>query len=404
MTDTPSPTGPHTACPTTVLCDVGRRADAAAAVLWPDDDDYRAALALTEEAGEVARATIKHGHAVRDGLCKGQGPDWWMEQKAAELAQVVLVAARIAYADGIDLAGALADEVAALEDRAAALDPPPAWKVKTLRVDRLADLPVCSMFNCPDGFAKNPRNRWADANKHVHLPISRTPIYVDGVGSPSAEGLAALLDEKLAAADVTGPAERTARHRVFSRHADEMRREVEAYADAHGLVAGPGYELSGEWDAHGRLVNVLALPVAGFPVARAACLAAASDPSIGGDPTPAGASDDYTAGWYDEAGEFEVSDVVTGDGQTFAEHVFDDMAKHPIPAVDAAHVAPRGWGKAAPPPDVDLGDGHPIDEPWHGQLTSDKGAPTPFGGPPLPKQVVAMLVAGVSNFARWVGR
>lgn len=234
-----------------------------------------------------------------------------------------------------------------------------------LRIDKLADLPVCDVPTCPDGRAVADRTRWAIGNVHVHLPISRTPIYVRSDGVASDEGLAALLDEMRNAAVVTGPAERTERHRVFSRDAGEMRRELVAYADAHGLVAGPGHELSGEWDAHGRLVDVRVMPVTGFQVARAACLAAASDPSIGGDPTP------------------------------------PCSAFTPAGKVRATPLGRDGWPAG---PDVDLGDGHPIDEPWHGRTPYQRptdGLPTTR---PLPLALRDTVVSGLAAFARWAGR
>ena len=84
-------------------------------LLWPDETTEEAALALCEEAGEVARAVIKRNHAI-----KGSGdrePSDWSANLRRELAQVVVVAMKMAEREGFSLAQMIVDEREALDAR-----------------------------------------------------------------------------------------------------------------------------------------------------------------------------------------------------------------------------------------------------------------------------------------------
>lgn len=83
--------------------------------LWPSETVEEAALALCEEAGEVARAVIKRNHQDRN---EGDRPETdWTANLRVELAQVVIVAMKMAEREGFSLAEAIFDEMAALERR-----------------------------------------------------------------------------------------------------------------------------------------------------------------------------------------------------------------------------------------------------------------------------------------------
>lgn len=71
---------------------------------WPTMTAESEALALAEEAGEVCRAVVKRRHGVRGSS------DAWTRALQREIAQVVVVAARLAALEGFSLAEALADE------------------------------------------------------------------------------------------------------------------------------------------------------------------------------------------------------------------------------------------------------------------------------------------------------
>lgn len=94
---------------------VVRLADA----LWPGETIEEAALALCEEAGEVARAVIKRNHADRS---EGDRPPTdWTANLRDELAQVVIVAMKMAEREGFSLSEAIVEQMAALDRRRNAL-------------------------------------------------------------------------------------------------------------------------------------------------------------------------------------------------------------------------------------------------------------------------------------------
>ncbi len=99
------------------LAKIGRDASAEVERLWPDETIHQAGLALAEEVGEDGRAITKRGHAQRNGTCKGMYPNEWTDNLRTELAQVVMVAARIAWSEGFDLAAACSQEIDALRSR-----------------------------------------------------------------------------------------------------------------------------------------------------------------------------------------------------------------------------------------------------------------------------------------------
>lgn len=83
--------------------------------LWPGETTEEAALALCEEAGEVARAVIKRNHQTRhegDRAAK----DWTADLRV-ELAQVVIVAMKMAEREGFSLWGAVAEQMTVLDER-----------------------------------------------------------------------------------------------------------------------------------------------------------------------------------------------------------------------------------------------------------------------------------------------
>lgn len=83
--------------------------------LWPGETIEEAALALCEEAGEVARAIIKRNHAeVGSG---DRAPDDWDANLRTELAQVVVVAMKMAEREGFSLIHAVLDELTRLDQR-----------------------------------------------------------------------------------------------------------------------------------------------------------------------------------------------------------------------------------------------------------------------------------------------
>lgn len=87
-------------------------------LLWPGETLEEAGLALSEEAGEVARAIIKRSHALRhEG---DREPFDWADNLRREVAQVVVVCAKMAHFEGFDLGAAVEAELRALEDRARA--------------------------------------------------------------------------------------------------------------------------------------------------------------------------------------------------------------------------------------------------------------------------------------------
>lgn len=84
------------------------RIDAITSLLWPGETIEEAALALCEEAGEVARAVIKRNHQARhEG---DRAPANWAENLRVELAQVVVVAMKIAEREKFDLAVAVDEQ------------------------------------------------------------------------------------------------------------------------------------------------------------------------------------------------------------------------------------------------------------------------------------------------------
>lgn len=70
-------------------------------------------LIVTEEAGEVARAVLKHAQGIRGSA------SYWMKNLEEELAGVVTAAAACAVHNGIDLEMALANHLADLPEIAA---------------------------------------------------------------------------------------------------------------------------------------------------------------------------------------------------------------------------------------------------------------------------------------------
>lgn len=95
-----------------------RRALRLCGLLWPSETPERAGLALAEEAGEVCRAILKREEARHGEGGRAQRPGYWTGKLAQELAQVVVVAAKIAEAEGLDLATLVALELDALLDQA----------------------------------------------------------------------------------------------------------------------------------------------------------------------------------------------------------------------------------------------------------------------------------------------
>lgn len=87
--------------------------------LWPNETIEEAALALCEEAGEVARAVIKRNHAAQ-GSGDREANDWTLALQK-ELAQVVVVAMKIAEREGFSLLAAVVAERDALDARWKAL-------------------------------------------------------------------------------------------------------------------------------------------------------------------------------------------------------------------------------------------------------------------------------------------
>lgn len=96
-------------------------AAAMADVLWPGETIEEAALALAEEAGEVARAVIKRNHAARS---EGDRPPTdWTHNLRVELAQVVVVALKMAEREGFSLWDAIGEQLHVLHDRLDAVQP-----------------------------------------------------------------------------------------------------------------------------------------------------------------------------------------------------------------------------------------------------------------------------------------
>lgn len=96
-----------------------RYVEAVTNCLWPGESIEEAALALCEEAGEVARAVIKRNHAAT-----GSGdrePADWSTNLRRELAQVVVVAMKMAEREGFSLAQMVVDEREALDTRLASV-------------------------------------------------------------------------------------------------------------------------------------------------------------------------------------------------------------------------------------------------------------------------------------------
>lgn len=88
-------------------------------VLWPGETIEEAALALCEEAGEVARAVAKRNLALRS---EGDRPPTdWTANLRDELAQVVIVAMKIAEREGFSLREAIFEQMAVLGRRRNAL-------------------------------------------------------------------------------------------------------------------------------------------------------------------------------------------------------------------------------------------------------------------------------------------
>ena len=83
--------------------------------LWPNETIEEAALALCEEAGEVARAVIKRNHA--DQGSGDRAPHDWSAELRREVAQVVVVAMKIAEREGFSLGDAVVAEREALDAR-----------------------------------------------------------------------------------------------------------------------------------------------------------------------------------------------------------------------------------------------------------------------------------------------
>lgn len=88
--------------------------------IWPNETIEEAALALCEEAGEVARAVIKRNHQ-NAGTGDRPTTDWTAELRL-ELAQVVVVAMKIAQREGFSLFEAVTEERDRLKHRLAAID------------------------------------------------------------------------------------------------------------------------------------------------------------------------------------------------------------------------------------------------------------------------------------------
>lgn len=107
-------------CPVCEAAVVSRQEwiDGLTSLLWPGETVEEAGLALAEEAGEVARAIIKRNHAER-----GEGdrpPKDWTANLREEVADVVIVCAKIANREGFDLNEAVEKGIAGLEQRARA--------------------------------------------------------------------------------------------------------------------------------------------------------------------------------------------------------------------------------------------------------------------------------------------
>lgn len=83
--------------------------------LWPNETIEEAALALCEEAGEVARAVIKRNHA--DQGSGDRATTNWTANLRRELAQVVVVAMKMAEREGFSLIDMVLVELDALNDR-----------------------------------------------------------------------------------------------------------------------------------------------------------------------------------------------------------------------------------------------------------------------------------------------
>lgn len=96
-------------------------AEALTNALWPGETIEEAALALAEEAGEVARAVIKRNHASRS---EGDRPPTdWTHNLRVELAQVVVVALKMAEREGFSLWDAIDEQLHVLHDRLDAVQP-----------------------------------------------------------------------------------------------------------------------------------------------------------------------------------------------------------------------------------------------------------------------------------------
>ncbi len=86
--------------------------------LWPGEDEKNRALALAEEAGEVARATLKRDHARKQVGDRVDERDWDANLRL-EVSQVVINCLAIAQAEGWSLREMIEEEVAKLAERMA---------------------------------------------------------------------------------------------------------------------------------------------------------------------------------------------------------------------------------------------------------------------------------------------
>ncbi len=95
--------------------DTQARAGLVSDCLWPFETIEEAGLALAEEAGEVAKAIIKRNHALR-GEGDRASADWTANLQV-ELAQVVVVAMKMADREEFSLWDAIQTELSALDAR-----------------------------------------------------------------------------------------------------------------------------------------------------------------------------------------------------------------------------------------------------------------------------------------------
>lgn len=110
------------------LNDIAFRITANVERIWPtpeeDNQFHRQCMALSEETGEVCRASLKLSHARRSpkGMHKGKTPSDWEDELHTEIGQAIGCALQLAVLEGLDIEKLLIDTLQHLERMPCILD------------------------------------------------------------------------------------------------------------------------------------------------------------------------------------------------------------------------------------------------------------------------------------------